>query len=82
MEETHIKMKVVLLSTYPDFIYSEYELVKPNWFFNPVQDCNGNWVLSIEEVSESIYEKNDWLKKLPLINWCAPIPPSPFPPIN
>ena len=66
-------MKVVLLSTYHDFTYPKYQLVKPNWFFNPVQDCNGNWVLSTEEVSESIYPQNEWVKSLPLIDWCPPI---------
>jgi hypothetical protein len=39
-------------------------------FFNPVQDVNGNWVISEEEVLNSSLE---WLKALPLVNFDAPI---------
>lgn len=39
-------------------------------FFNPVQDANGNWVISEEEINNSSLE---WLKSLPLVNFDAPI---------
>lgn len=39
-------------------------------FFNPVQDANGNWVVSEEEIINSSLE---WLKSLPLVNFDAPI---------
>lgn len=39
-------------------------------FFNPIQDANGNWVVSEEEISNSSLE---WLKALPLLNFDAPI---------
>lgn len=38
-------------------------------FFNPVQDANGNWVVSEEEINNSSLE---WLKALPLVNFDAP----------
>jgi hypothetical protein len=31
--------------------------------FNPVQDINGDWFISEEEVSQAIYET--WVKQLP-----------------
>ena len=30
--------------------------------FNPIQDANGNWIISVEEVSTSTI---DWVKDLP-----------------
>lgn len=46
-----------------------------NCFYNPVQDANGNWVISEEEINQSSLE---WLKSLPLINFDAPIIENPF----
>jgi hypothetical protein len=43
----------------------------PDSYFNPIQDANGNWVISIEEVSQSNIE---WLKEAPLIEY-MPVPP-------
>jgi len=39
------------------------EVVKDN-FFNPIQDRNGNWIISIEEVNQCNIE---WVKSLTLI---------------
>lgn len=50
------------------------ELVQPDWYFNPVQDCDGNWIISEQEIDGSIYPQNEWVKSLPLIDWCAPLP--------
>ena len=51
------------------------QLVQIDWFFNPVLDCNGNWIISTEEINASIYPQNEWVKTLPLIEWCSgPIP--------
>ena len=47
-------------------------LVMYDWYFNPVQDCDGNWIISEEEVNNSIYPENIWVKDLPKIEWCAP----------
>lgn len=34
--------------------------------FNPIQDANGNWIISQEEVSCSTI---DWIKELPAIEY-------------
>jgi hypothetical protein len=44
-------------------------------YFNPIEDANGNWIISLEEVEQSTIE---WLKELPLI----PYEPKPTPPIG
>ena len=49
------------------------QLVQPEWYFNPVQDCNGNWIITEQEIQSSIYPQNDWIKSLPLVDWCRPI---------
>jgi len=53
------------------------QLVEPDWYFNPVLDCNDNWIISSQEIDGSIYPQNDWIKTLPLIDWCGRyIPPT------
>lgn len=34
--------------------------------FNPIQDANGNWIISHEEVSSTTI---DWVKELPAIEY-------------
>lgn len=34
--------------------------------FNPIQDANGKWIISVEEVSTSTI---DWVKELPAIEY-------------
>lgn len=53
------------------------QLVKPDWYFNPIQDCNDDWVISTEEIDNSIYPQNEWIKELILIDWCQPEPTPP-----
>ncbi len=53
------------------------ELVQPDWYFNPVQDCDGNWIISEQEIQSSIYPQNDWIKSLTLSVFCKPIPIEP-----
>jgi hypothetical protein len=43
-------------------------------YFNPVQDCNNNWVLTEGEINDNIYPEFDWIEQLPLIEWCSPPP--------
>jgi len=53
----------------------EGQLVQPDWYFYPVQDCNNDWIISTQEIDGSIYPQNEWVKSLPLIDWCVPLPP-------
>lgn len=48
------------------------QLVQPSLYFNPVQDCDGNWIISEQEINDSIYPEHIWVKDLPKIEWCAP----------
>lgn len=38
-------------------------------FFNPIQDINGNWVISEEEVEQCDVENLLWVKELPIIEY-------------
>ena len=47
-------------------------------FFNPLQDNNDNWVISIEEMEYCTNEKFSWVKDLPLIVYVPKPQPDPF----
>jgi hypothetical protein len=38
----------------------------PDSYFNPIQDAEGNWIISIEEVNQCSIE---WVKETPLIEY-------------
>jgi hypothetical protein len=38
----------------------------PDSYFNPVQDIDGNWIISLEEINSCDI---DWVKQLPLIEF-------------
>jgi hypothetical protein len=38
----------------------------PDNYFNPIQDVDGNWIISVEEVEQTSIE---WVKQLPLIEY-------------
>jgi hypothetical protein len=41
----------------------------PDCYFNPIQDVNDNWVISVEEIEQSTVPPYDWVKDLPLIDF-------------
>lgn len=43
------------------------QLYAPDSYFNPIQDLNNNWVVSIEEVEQCVNPEFMWVKELPLI---------------
>ena len=45
-------------------------------YFNPIQDVNDNWVISIEEMEQCVNPDYLWVKDLDLI----PYEPKPTPP--
>jgi hypothetical protein len=63
-------MKVAIL-TQTEKESLEGQLIQPSWGFHPTQDCNENWVITEQEIDNSIYPQNDWIKSLPLIDWCG-----------
>tara|TARA_R110000868_G_scaffold55840_1_gene173363 strand:+ start:802 stop:1053 length:252 start_codon:yes stop_codon:yes gene_type:complete len=58
-----------------DLILQQYA---PDCYFNPIQDLNDNWVISVEEIANCVNEEFMWVKDLPLIIY----EPKPTPPIN
>ena len=38
-------------------------------YFNPVQDINDNWFISVEEMDQCVNENFMWVKDLELINY-------------
>ena len=50
------------------------QLYAPDSYFNPIQDINDNWVISLEEIEQCDIE---WVKQLPSIEYVPK--PSPFP---
>ena len=47
-------------------------------FFNPIQDADNNWVISVEEINQCVNADFMWVKDLPLIPY-NPKPSPPFP---
>ena len=46
-------------------------------YFNPIQDINDNWIISIQEVDFCINPEYQWVKSLPLIQY----QPKPIQPV-
>lgn len=54
------------------------QLFAPDSYFNPVQDINDNWFISIEEMNYCINPDFMWVKDLPLIEYQPKLSPDPF----
>lgn len=44
-----------------------------NCYYNPVQDLNGNWVISEEEINQTTDPNYAWVRSLPRIDFVSPI---------
>lgn len=51
------------------------QLYAPDSYFNPIQDANDNWVISVEEMAYCTNEKFMWVKDLELIPYEQKIVP-------
>jgi hypothetical protein len=38
-------------------------------YFNPIQDLQGNWIISTQEIDQCNVPDYSWVKTLPLIEW-------------
>lgn len=47
-------------------------------YFNPIQDNEDNWIISIEEIEQNINREFDWLNDLELIIFVPKVNPNPF----
>lgn len=45
----------------------------PDQYYWPVQDCNGNWLITEEEVSQTVFSQWLWVKNLPQMEYCEPV---------
>ena len=52
------------------------QLYAPDSYYNPIQDLNLNWVISIEEIEQTVTPEFFWVKDLEMI----PYEPKPTPP--
>jgi hypothetical protein len=43
------------------------QLYAPYSYYNPIQDFNDNWIISVGEIEQCTNEEFMWLKDLPLI---------------
>ena len=50
----------------------------PDCYFNPIQDLNDNWVISVEEIANCVNDEFIWVKDLPLIIYEPKPAPPPF----
>ena len=51
------------------------QLYSDDSYFNPVKDCNDDWIISQQEIQFCTNPDFDWVKNLPLIDWCGPYIP-------
>jgi len=56
------------------------QLYDDDSYFNPIQDINDNWIISVEEMEFCVNPEFMWVKDLPLIPY-EPKPSPPFPPM-
>ncbi len=54
------------------------QLYESDSYFNPIQDINDNWVISVEEMEQCINLDFLWVKELELILYEPKPNPSPF----
>lgn len=47
-------------------------------YYNPIQDVNDNWVISVEEMQNTTNPDTLWVKELDLITYEPKPTPSPF----
>jgi len=43
------------------------QLYAPYSYYNPIQDIDNNWIISVEEIEQTITPEFIWVKDLPLI---------------
>lgn len=43
------------------------QLFAPYSYYNPIQDIDNNWIISVEEIEQTITLEFMWVKDLPLI---------------
>jgi len=65
----------LLIETQKDELVGQ--LYDSDSYFNPIQDIEDNWIISIEEIEQNINPNFTWVRDLPLIEF----KPKPNPPL-
>lgn len=47
------------------------QLFAPYSYYNPIQDNDNNWIISVEEIEQTTTPEFMWVKDLPLIPYTA-----------
>lgn len=50
----------------------------PDSFYNEILDLNDNWIISVEEIANTINPDTQWVKDLPLTIYIPKPTPRPF----
>jgi hypothetical protein len=50
----------------------------PDCYYNPIQDLNDNWIISVEEIKLTSNPDMMWVKDLNIIEYKPKPTPSPF----
>jgi hypothetical protein len=70
-------MEVILL-TETQKLEVEGKKFNKDSYFNPIQDEDSNWIISIEEQDQCINPDFDWIKQCPQIEYKPKPIPTPF----
>ena len=54
------------------------QLFDEDSYFNPIQDDNDNWIISIEEIEQNQNPSFGWLQDLEMILFVPKVNPMPF----
>ena len=54
------------------------QLFDEDSYFNPIQDNNDNWIISIEEIEQNQNPEFGWLQDLEMILFVPKVNPMPF----
>ena len=52
------------------------QLYTPDVYFNPTQDCNGNWFISTQEIDYNTNPNFTWVTGLLLTDYCRAADPT------
>jgi hypothetical protein len=61
-----IQVGLLTIDQYNQIVGQMFDL---DSYFNPIQDANDNWIISIEEIEFCTVEQFQWVKQLPLIEY-------------
>jgi hypothetical protein len=71
-------MEQVILLTETQKLEVEGKKFNKDSYFNPIQDEDSNWIISIEEQDQCINPDFDWIKQCPKIEYKPKPMPNPF----